>query len=186
MSPLRGPHPVFALSPSLLNAIEQIGRTQESLARIGRFTPPPAVVQRIHGQIEALRNGIIEPAIKAAAAVAETMRESLPNNWRGLSASQLTAVLRLAETGAVATVWAPRSVITVALAEAPTPAGRSVLLISRRTEIMDDADEALADCVHFVSAEHSDALDQAVEAIAAAVAVSTAQLRASWPRRSRT
>ena len=63
---------------------------------IAQYAVPLELTQQISRQMEVLRQGWIQPAIKVAAAVDEAMRESLPDNWRGLSASQLTTVLRLA------------------------------------------------------------------------------------------
>jgi hypothetical protein len=157
--------------PALEDLIKQVARTQRAIRdQIVRAAPGAAIVEQVRSSIEGQRKSLIEPAIKAAAAIREQLREALPDNWRDLNGDEFRGVLELCEEGKVTVVWAPRAEIVKELATAGSQPEREKVLVARREEILADVRIAIDAAARSAVSGHQEAKDQALEAVGAAEA----------------
>lgn len=147
-----------------------LARNQNALREAIQRSVRPSLQwsERLREQIEANRKSLIEPVLRAAAAIREQMREALPANWRQLDSDAFGAVVKLAEQGVVSVVWAPRAEITHKLAMAEDQPARERILAGHRQEILDDVAELLEASTVSRVPEQDEAREQAIEALAAA------------------
>jgi hypothetical protein len=110
---------------------------------------------------------LIEDTRRAAQALVQTYRASLPANWHVLEGDGLDRAISLATETGLCLVWVPREEIVVELVGAADHDARSLILTDRRVEVLDDLDAVLGDSVDFIARSHEQAHDLAGKAVAA-------------------
>jgi hypothetical protein len=92
----------------------------------------------------------------------------MPENWRDLPRDGFFQVTDLAEKGEIAMVWVPRTEIVIELLEAESHAEREQVLVSHRSDVLDDVIAMIEEASVCAVPAQSEAREQAREAVEAA------------------
>ncbi|MGO9974509.1 MAG: hypothetical protein ACLP01_17245 [Solirubrobacteraceae bacterium] len=73
------------------------------------------------------------------------LRSAMPDNWQQFGIEELRGLIELTAEHGVAVVWAPRGEVVAELLEASTDEERDRILVSHRSEILEDLTAAVAE-----------------------------------------
>jgi hypothetical protein len=166
VSPAAGRDPTRAALDHLL---AQATVTQDLIRKqLGALTISAGVVDRLNTQIAEIGTSFTEPLRKLGEQFGQQWRAAMPENWRDLPRDGFFQVTDLAEKGEIAMVWVPRTEIVIELLEAKSHAEREQVLVSHRSDVLDDVIAMIEEASVCAVPAQSEAREQAREAVEAA------------------
>jgi hypothetical protein len=104
------------------------------------------------------------------------LRDAMPNNWQELGVEELPGLIELTAEHGVAVVWAPRGEVVAELLAARTDEGRDRILVSHRSEILEDLTAVVAETNSSALEGPVRAAGQAVDAARAGIGMAAQSL----------